>query len=197
MRIILAEDDDRIARDVSRALDAAGYVVERVRDGEEAWLHGDTEDYVAARSRPAAHGRSGLRRCLHEVCPAGAGDLGKISQEDVTRYIERHARDRSAASGKAMCWSLGRLRALHQAMEAREPADLLSAPSARGRPTLMLSFEGNASLFCCNVGAQAAVHAPEGMGAYAASKAARTVASRFRRRIPARTQGSSGRSLFC
>jgi hypothetical protein len=30
-----------------------------------------------------------IRRFLHEVCPAGAGDLGKISQEDVTRYIER------------------------------------------------------------------------------------------------------------
>ena len=28
--------------------------------------------------------------------PAGASDLGKIGQEDVTRYIERHARDRSA-----------------------------------------------------------------------------------------------------
>ena len=52
-----------------------------------------------------------IRRFLHEVCPA---ELGKISQEDVTRYIERHARDRSAASGKAMCWSLRAfLRYLH------------------------------------------------------------------------------------
>ena len=49
-----------------------------------------------------------------EVCPAGASDLGKIGQEDVTRHIERHARDRSAASGKAMCWSLRAfLRYLH------------------------------------------------------------------------------------
>jgi site-specific recombinase XerD len=47
-----------------------------------------------------------IRRFLREVCPAGASDLGKISQEDVTRYIERHARDWSAGSGKAMCWSL-------------------------------------------------------------------------------------------
>jgi len=54
-----------------------------------------------------------IRRFLHEVCPAGDSDLGKISQEDVTRYI-RHARDRSAASGKAMCWSLRAfLRYLH------------------------------------------------------------------------------------
>ena len=37
-----------------------------------------------------------IRRFLHEVCPAGADDLGKISQEDVIRYIERHAQDWSA-----------------------------------------------------------------------------------------------------
>jgi site-specific recombinase XerD len=55
-----------------------------------------------------------IRRFLREVCPAGASDLGKISQEEVTRYIERHARDWSAASGKAMCWSLRAfLRYLH------------------------------------------------------------------------------------
>jgi site-specific recombinase XerD len=55
-----------------------------------------------------------IRRFLREVCPAGADDLGKISQDDVTRYIERHARDWSAASGKAMCWSLRAfLRYLH------------------------------------------------------------------------------------
>ena len=55
-----------------------------------------------------------IRLFLHEVCPAGANDLGRISQEDVTRYIERHARDQSASSGKAMCWSLRAfLRYLH------------------------------------------------------------------------------------
>ena len=47
-----------------------------------------------------------IRRFLHEVCPAGEGDLSKISQEDVARYVERHARDWSPNSGKAMCWSL-------------------------------------------------------------------------------------------
>jgi hypothetical protein len=34
-----------------------------------------------------------IRRFLHEVCSGGAGHLCKISQEDVIRYIERHARD--------------------------------------------------------------------------------------------------------
>ena len=55
-----------------------------------------------------------IRRFLREVCPAGAGDLDRISQEDVTRYIERHAQDWSPKSGKAMCWSLRAfLRYLH------------------------------------------------------------------------------------
>lgn len=57
-----------------------------------------------------------IRQFLREVCPAGAGDLDKIRQEDVTRYVERHARDWSPASGKAMCWSLRAfLRYLHHA----------------------------------------------------------------------------------
>jgi DNA-binding response OmpR family regulator len=47
MRVLLVEDDRRIASDVARALTAAGYVVETVRDGEEAWFRGDTEDYAA------------------------------------------------------------------------------------------------------------------------------------------------------
>ncbi|MFZ5790219.1 MAG: response regulator transcription factor [Pseudomonadota bacterium] len=47
MRVLLAEDDRRIAGDVTRALEAAGYVVETVSDGEEAWFRGDTEDYGA------------------------------------------------------------------------------------------------------------------------------------------------------
>jgi DNA-binding response OmpR family regulator len=47
MRVLLVEDDRRIASDVSRALKAAGYVVETVGNGEEAWFRGDTEDYGA------------------------------------------------------------------------------------------------------------------------------------------------------
>lgn len=45
MRILLAEDEARIATRVSGALEAAGYVVQAVADGEAAWFHGDTEDY--------------------------------------------------------------------------------------------------------------------------------------------------------
>jgi len=47
MRVLVVEDDRRIAADLERALGAAGYVVETARDGEEAWFRGDTEDYTA------------------------------------------------------------------------------------------------------------------------------------------------------
>ncbi len=47
-----------------------------------------------------------IRQFLREVCPAGQGDLGEIRQESVIAYIERHARDWSPSSGKAMCSSL-------------------------------------------------------------------------------------------
>jgi DNA-binding response OmpR family regulator len=47
MRVLVVEDDRRIAADVAQALEAAGYVVETVRDGEDAWFRGDTEDYGA------------------------------------------------------------------------------------------------------------------------------------------------------
>lgn len=47
MRVLLVEDDQRIARDVAEALRASGYVVDRESEGEEAWFKGDTEDYGA------------------------------------------------------------------------------------------------------------------------------------------------------
>lgn len=47
MRVLVVEDDARIASDVSRALRASGYIVEVVTNGEDAWFKGDTEDYGA------------------------------------------------------------------------------------------------------------------------------------------------------
>ncbi len=47
MRVLVVEDDQRIASDVSRTLEASGYVVETVANGEDALFLGDTEDYGA------------------------------------------------------------------------------------------------------------------------------------------------------
>lgn len=65
MRVLLVEDDDRIARDVTAALTAAGYLVERESNGEEAWFKGDTEDYSAVvldLGLPGMDGLSVLKR---------------------------------------------------------------------------------------------------------------------------------------
>jgi DNA-binding response OmpR family regulator len=47
MRILIAEDEARIARDVADAVTASGYVAEIASDGEDAWFRGGTEAYAA------------------------------------------------------------------------------------------------------------------------------------------------------
>ncbi|MCJ9428853.1 response regulator transcription factor [Kordiimonas marina] len=47
MKVLLVEDDDRIASEVEHALVEAGYLVDRTADGQEAWFKGDVEDYDA------------------------------------------------------------------------------------------------------------------------------------------------------
>jgi DNA-binding response OmpR family regulator len=47
MRVLLVEDEPRIAEDIAATVKAAGYAVETVTDGEEAWFRGGTETYDA------------------------------------------------------------------------------------------------------------------------------------------------------
>ncbi|MBI2255187.1 MAG: response regulator transcription factor [Proteobacteria bacterium] len=47
MKVLLVEDDARIAAEVAEALQGAGYIVDAERQGEEAWFKGDTEEYDA------------------------------------------------------------------------------------------------------------------------------------------------------
>ncbi len=47
MRVLVAEDDPRIAEDLARVLRAANYLVDLAPEGEEAHFLGDTEDYDA------------------------------------------------------------------------------------------------------------------------------------------------------
>lgn len=65
MRILVVEDDTRIGADLVAALEGSHYVVDWVRDGEEAWFRGDTEDYAAAildLGLPQLDGMSVLKR---------------------------------------------------------------------------------------------------------------------------------------
>ena len=47
MRVLVVEDDPRIARRLISGLEEAGYAVDYEKNGEEAWFRGDTEDYDA------------------------------------------------------------------------------------------------------------------------------------------------------
>jgi two-component system OmpR family response regulator len=47
MRVLLVEDDDRIAADAALALTEAGFVPVRERDGEKAWVTGGIGDFAA------------------------------------------------------------------------------------------------------------------------------------------------------
>jgi DNA-binding response OmpR family regulator len=65
MRCLVVEDDADIRDDLQRALEAAGFAVDAVADGETAWYRGDVEDYDAAildLGLPRLDGLSVLRR---------------------------------------------------------------------------------------------------------------------------------------
>jgi len=47
VKVLVVEDDARIAEEVTLALQGAGYIVDAVADGEDAWFRGDTEEYDA------------------------------------------------------------------------------------------------------------------------------------------------------
>lgn len=47
MRVLIVEDEERIAADVGDAVTAGGYVAEIARNGEDAWFKGGTENYAA------------------------------------------------------------------------------------------------------------------------------------------------------
>lgn len=48
MRVLVVEDEPRIAAEISATLKASGMAADVVGDGEAAWFRGDTEDYDAA-----------------------------------------------------------------------------------------------------------------------------------------------------
>ena len=47
MRILIVEDEQRIAADLADAVNGGGYVAEISTDGEDAWFCGGTENYAA------------------------------------------------------------------------------------------------------------------------------------------------------
>lgn len=65
MRVLIAEDDPDLSRQLTKALSEAGYTVDHAPDGEEAHFLGDTEPYdaiVLDLGLPAIDGVTVLRR---------------------------------------------------------------------------------------------------------------------------------------
>lgn len=65
MRVLVVEDDEQIACDLMRALEHAGFAVERARSGDIAWERGGVEPFDAAvldLNLPNLDGLSVLRR---------------------------------------------------------------------------------------------------------------------------------------
>jgi two-component system, OmpR family, response regulator len=65
MRLLIAEDDARIAGALATALEASGFAVEQVGDGEDAWFKGDSEDFdliVLDLGLPKMDGLTALKR---------------------------------------------------------------------------------------------------------------------------------------
>jgi two-component system OmpR family response regulator len=65
MRVLIAEDDPDLARQLTKALSEAGYTVDHAPDGEEAHFMGDTEPYdaiVLDLGLPVVDGVTVLRR---------------------------------------------------------------------------------------------------------------------------------------
>lgn len=65
MRLLLVEDDQRVAAAVASALENAGYVVDRVADGRTAWYQGGTESYSAVVLDLGLPGLDGLSVLKH------------------------------------------------------------------------------------------------------------------------------------
>ena len=47
MRILVVEDEERIAADIADSVNGGGYVAEISTDGDDAWFRGGTENYAA------------------------------------------------------------------------------------------------------------------------------------------------------
>ena len=118
MRALLVEDERRIASDISRALEASGYVVETVSNGEEPGS-GATPRTTARdpRSWPARHGR-----------PCGPQALARERATHARPHLDRP-------------WKLGRAGRRDRCRRRRLPAEAVpdggtAGPAALDRAAL-------------------------------------------------------------
>ena len=139
MRLLVVEDDRDLNRQVSSALEAAGYAVDRAFDGEEGWFRGDTEPYDAVVLDIGLPKRDGIS-VLEAWRKAGRDDAGP--DPDGARPLERqgagHRRGRrrlcrqalphGGGSGSAARASAPRRGPRHQRSFGRRRSGSMPAP---------------------------------------------------------------------
>ena len=141
-RILVAEDEVRIAAFVSKGLTAAGFTVTVVSDGQAALDHALTGSYdllVLDIGLPRLDGFAVLRR-LREL-PAPAADLAQELVDACFAYLElgfRNGGISDIAVPKRMKkigqMFYGRIRAYETALETGEPQDLVEALRRNASP---------------------------------------------------------------
>jgi hypothetical protein len=79
MRLLLVEDDEQLARQLTAALGEAGFAVDTVNDGTEAEFRGQTEDYDAIVLFDVPH--FGVS-CAGECIDDGIGGIECVREDD-------------------------------------------------------------------------------------------------------------------
>jgi two-component system OmpR family response regulator len=145
MRVLLAEDDPRIADDLLRVLRAANYVVDHAADGEDAHFRGDTEDYdvvILDLGLPVIDGVSVLRRWRAEGRDMPVLILtARGSWHDKVEGIDAGADDYLAKPFQ-MEELLARLRALIRRHRGHASALLRAGPLALDTRSARASIDG-------------------------------------------------------
>jgi two-component system OmpR family response regulator len=146
MRVLVAEDDPRIAEDLARVLRAANYLVDLAPEGEEAHFLGDTEDYDAVvldLGLPVMDGATVLKRWRADGRNMPVLILtARGSWHDKVEGIDAGADDYLAKPFQ-MEELLARLRALIRRDRGHASAVLTAGPVTLDTRTARASVEGS------------------------------------------------------
>jgi len=154
MRVLVVEDDARIASSVSAVLEAAGFRAELVTDGEEAWFRGGTETYdliILDLGLPRLDGLSVLRRWRAEgsdvpilILTARGSWTERVEGIDAGAddYLPKpfHMEELVARARALVRRAAGRATAVHVAGELRLDMNRMTA-SLAGRPLDLTPLE--------------------------------------------------------
>jgi len=145
MRILVVEDEPKLADDICRVLKASGYVPECAYDGEEAWFLGDTEYYAAIildLSLPKMDGLSVMRKWRQNGRPTPILILtARASWTERVDGIDAGADD-YLAKPFHMEELLARLRAIVRRSAGQSSSQLLAGPVTLDARQMRVCVEG-------------------------------------------------------